>query len=604
MDCDVAVIGAGPSGCTLGTLLRRYNPDLKVVIVEREVFPRDHVGESQLPLLMPVLAEMGVWDKVESADFPVKIGGVYRWGSTDDLWSLDFIPQAKFDDELRPAQYRGQRLLTAFQVDRAKYDKILLDHARENGCTVLEGVKVQAIRKDGDRVAGLDLVAGCDAGRAALGNETQIQARYYVDASGDSGIMRRALAVEVESPTSLRNIAVWDYWQNAEWSERIGVGGTRILVLSLGWGWIWFIPLGPTRTSVGLVTPAEYLKQSGKKPEELYLEALNAEPTLSKLLSSAHRENILQATRDWSFVATKLYGENWFLAGDAGGFADPILSAGLTLAQTGARKIAYSILELERGEHDPEWIKQEFDRAQRAQIRNHINFADYWYSANGHFTELKEYCAEIARGAGLTLEPEQAFRWMGSGGFTNDKLGEALAGTFKIGAVKLNIQQMSGRNPTWEVENFNTFTLDTAGAALSKVAMYEEGRIHAVQCFTRDSHVLPNFRSFGAMVTALQHESELYPLMERYIYEVKKWGLAGDYSAQFFAGLETLEAMAGEGWVKGSVEPDARSLKIILRDDNFHYGWYAEGVGLISVNPFDRGRTVVPWEELQPAEHL
>ena len=223
---------------------------------------------------------------------------------TDELWSLDFIPGEHFKEQVRPAPFAGQRTLTAFQVDRSKYDKILLDHARELGCTVHEGVKVQTIRKEGDRISGLDLVAATEAGIAALGGETDVTARYYVDASGNTGMMhRRAMGVEVDSPTSLRNVAIWDYWQNTEWADRIGIGGTRILVLSIGWGWIWFIPLGPTRTSLGLVTSAEYLKQSGKRPEELYMEAVNSEPTIARLTTAGTRENILQATRDWSFVA-------------------------------------------------------------------------------------------------------------------------------------------------------------------------------------------------------------------------------------------------------------------------------------------------------------
>ena len=159
--------------------------------------------------------------------------------------------------------------------------------------------------------------------------------------------------------------------------------------------------------------------------------------------------------------------------------------------------MAYSILELDRGELDPTWIKDEFDRSQRSHIRNHINFADYWYSANGHFTDLKEYCAKIASDVGLDLEPEEAFRWMGSGGFTSDKLGEPLAGSYTIGTVKFSINQMSGRMPKWELDGCNAFKLNVEGANLAKLACYEGGRIRSVQCYVRGSHVLPNYVGFG-----------------------------------------------------------------------------------------------------------
>src|SRR5471032_1879179 len=131
LEFDVAIIGGGPAGSTAGTLLKKYAPELKVGIFERETFPRDHVGESLLPVISLVLYEMGVWDKVEAAGFPIKIGATYRWGKTPELWDFEFIPGGVFHPVSRPTQFVGQRTQTAFQVDRAIYDKILLDHAAE-----------------------------------------------------------------------------------------------------------------------------------------------------------------------------------------------------------------------------------------------------------------------------------------------------------------------------------------------------------------------------------------------------------------------------------------------------------------------------------------
>src|SRR5207245_11557770 len=104
-----------------------------------------------------------------------------------------------------------------------------------------------------------------------------------------------------ECPNGIQNIAVWDYWQNAEWAINIGVGGTRIQIMSVGYGWIWFIPLGPTRTSIGLVMPVDYYKNSKKRPEELYLEAVTNEPRIAALCKKATRKNNLATTNDWSF---------------------------------------------------------------------------------------------------------------------------------------------------------------------------------------------------------------------------------------------------------------------------------------------------------------
>src|SRR5476651_1150049 len=152
---DVAIIGGGPAGSTVGSFLKKYNPNLKVVILEREKFPRDHVGESQLPVISAVLDEIGVWDRVEAADFPIKVGATYRWGRTDDLWDFEFLPDGKLKTEARPAKYEGQRRKTAFQVDRAIYDQILLDRAAELGCEVRQETMVRSVRRDGDRVESL-----------------------------------------------------------------------------------------------------------------------------------------------------------------------------------------------------------------------------------------------------------------------------------------------------------------------------------------------------------------------------------------------------------------------------------------------------------------
>lgn len=389
---DVAIVGGGPAGSTAGSILKKYDPNLKVVILEREKFPRDHVGESQLPPISKILDEMGCWDKVEAADFPIKIGATYRWGKSPELWDFEFIRSDVFVNEPRPAKFEGQRKWTAFQVDRAIYDDILLRHAESLGCEVREETKVAKVLTGKGRVDGLQLEDG-----------SEITARYYMDGSGHAGVIRRALGVRADSPTTLQNIAIWDYWQNAEWAVEIGVGGTRVQVMSLGYGWIWFIPLGPTRTSIGLIVPAEYYKSCGLKVKELYEKAIREEPHIAALIANAQAENNVQTTKDWSFMADRHCGENWFLIGESAGFADPILAAGLTLAQMGAREAAYTILELDRGGYSPEWLREEYQMRQIRRISNHIRFADYWYTANAQFADLKEFTKQLAADNHLDL---------------------------------------------------------------------------------------------------------------------------------------------------------------------------------------------------------
>ncbi len=391
---DVAIIGGGPAGATTGALLKKYNPSLDVVILEREIFPRDHIGESLLPPTSAILFEMGCWDKIDGAGFPIKIGATYRWGKSPELWDFEFFPAGEYRDEPRPAPFQGQRRLTALQVDRSIYDKILLDRAAELGCEVQQDTKVARVLTSGDRVEGLELAS-----------KENIEANYYVDASGNSGILRRALDIPCEYPTTLQNIAFYDYWQNAEWAVHIGIGATRIHVYSLGYGWIWFIPLSPPRTSIGLVVPSEFYKQCGLSPADLYRRAVADEPRIAELTKNATCEEALQTTRDWSFLAERHAGENWFLVGEAAGFADPILSAGVTMSHLGAKQLAYTILDLAKGQHDAGWLKEQFSLRQAQRIRTHIRFADYWYTANAQFTDLKGFTAKLAQDVGLDLSP-------------------------------------------------------------------------------------------------------------------------------------------------------------------------------------------------------
>jgi flavin-dependent dehydrogenase len=534
---------------------------LEVSIIERERFPRDHVGESHLPAISQILDEMGVWDKIEAAGFPIKIGATFKWGVKQDLWFTDFLEGHKFVDEPRPAKFVGQRAKTAFQVDRSIYDKILLDHARELGCRVYEETRVSGIDRNGDRILSLELSS--DRGEFPRGSdgEARLVGKYYVDCSGDVGILRRAMGIETESPTALRNIAIWRYWRDAEWAVSLGNGGTRIQIMSLGWGWIWFIPITPTRTSVGLVVPATYYKQSGKSTEELYADALSSEPLISKLVANATPEPEIAATKDWNFISDRLAGENWFLAGDSCGFADPILSAGMTLAHTSARKVAYTILEIERGELDSARIKQEYNDGHRAQIRHHMMFADYWYTSNSGFTELKEYCAEIAETAGLNLRPEKAFQWLATGGFAIEEPGVASALTYRFGGLKALAENLADAQSPWEISKLNFLALDDEGLEWSTFPRYAGGRITMIPCLKRGSKVLPILDVYKHVLSALSRNMDSILVLEDSVNAMIREDSIPVSRAPLLA-VEALETMILEGWIKGRAIPTRPFIKV------------------------------------------
>ncbi|MCW5947283.1 MAG: tryptophan 7-halogenase [Fimbriimonadales bacterium] len=542
MNFDVAIIGGGPAGSTVGTILKKYDPNLSVAIFEREAFPREHVGESQLPPISKVLNEMGCWEKVESAGFPIKIGATYRWGRSPKLWDFEFMPVAEYKDEPRPGKYEGQRRRLAFQVDRAIYDKILLDHAREMNCAVYEETKVSSIKCNEDRVEGL-----------ILENGKEVTARQYVDCSGGVGLLRRTIGVEIDAPTKLKNVAFWDYWENTEWAVRIGTGATRVLVLSIGSGWIWFIPLGPTRTSIGFICPAEFYKQSNKSPDEIYSWALEQEPLIRELTANATRENSVRATKDWSFIAKRMVGENWFLAGESAGFADPILAAGLTLSHTGARECAYTILELDRGEHDPCWLKLQYEAVQKRRIGQHIRFADFWYSANGIFTDLQEYTTQIARDAGLELSPQKAFQWLGTGGFTDDNLGQVGVGGLDLAGARQVSQIFMDSDYEWELSKYNEFRLNVEGAELIDIPTYENGTISRIPCYLRGNKHLPVYGFFKTLIAVISEHKDITRIVENVKRELMKSSNPAELQLWVNQAMQAMEVMIGEGWLRGKL---------------------------------------------------
>lgn len=550
---DVVIIGGGPAGSTVSSLLKKYNPELNVLVLEREKFPREHVGESQLPPIGAVLDEMGCWDKVEAANFPIKIGATYRWGNTTDLWNFELYPSKDFKDEPRPAQYVGQRQRTAFQVERSVYDKILLDHSASLGTEVREETKVAEILRDGDRITGLKLEDG-----------SIVEGRYYVDGSGSSGLLRRAMGVDIVEPSSLRNIAFWDYWDNTEWAYSIGTGGTRVLVMSLGYGWIWFIPVGPTRTSIGLVCPAEYYKSTGLKKEEVYLNAINDEPLISGLIKNATRENEVRSTKDWSYYAERMYGENWFLVGEAAGFADPILAAGLTMAHLGAKELAYTILALDEGKFDSEWLKKSLQENQTQRVQQHIKFADFWYTANGCFTDVKEHTRTIAAEVGLDLDANAAFQWLGTGGFMDEHFSTGFSG-FDFGGVKDTIDLMTQGKVILTCQQNNVFKLNMEGAIEEEFATYDgNGGIVAVPRWRKGTSTLPRSGMYYVMVQLLKQNWDQERLFGAMIHAIMDKKLRPNPTEALMYGLGFLESMIHAGWVEASINPKKKLLQFDL----------------------------------------
>jgi flavin-dependent dehydrogenase len=536
---DVVIVGGGPAGSTVGSMLMTYRPELKVAIFEREKFPREHVGESLLPTVGRILDEIGAWELIEAAGYPIKIGATYKWGVTDDLWDFNLLDTREVvPDAPRPGKYEGWRMRSAFQVERSSFDEILLDHAAGLGCEVFEEVSVKSVESEGDSITSIQLSTG-----------DRVTAKHFVDASGNSAVLRKAMNVEVEEPPSLRNIAIWDYWEDAQWAVSIGIGATRVQVTSLGYGWIWVIPISATRTSIGLVCPAEYYKSTGKRPEPLYEEAVRTDPRISALIADAKPDGQVKATKDWSFLAKRMVGENWYLVGEAAGFADPILAAGITMTMMGAKECAHTILEAERGKGDLAWMKAAFQERQEKRVRQHVQFANFWYSSNAHFSDLMEYTSEIAKEAGLKLDANAAWQWLGTGGFVSlDTAGAGLAG-HSLEHIK-NLQRMMFQEESaWQITRFNVFELNLDGITVDRLPIYLNGEIKVGKVFRRDGKELPVSGGIRLALEALQTQTTLRGVIHHLQAVSQKLG-----PMIALTGIEALETMLSDGWIIGSYD--------------------------------------------------
>lgn len=331
---QVLVVGGGPGGSTAATLLARQG--FNVTLVERESFPRYHIGESLLPTVLDFLDLMGAREKVEAHGFQQKPGGHIEWGSQQ--WDLFF-------NELTGSHTHS------FQVIRSEFDKLLLDHAQEQGVNVLQCVEVNKIHfdeadKDRPRAATVSRVG-------AQGERWDIHFDYLVDASGRMGIMANRYLRNRKYHEVFKNVAVWGYWRGANRLPSPKEGA--IATVSIPNGWIWAIPLHDDTLSVGVVMHQSSFKEkrSHQSLETIYQEALAESPTVYDLVTAGECVSDLQVETDYSYASTEFAGPGYFLVGDAACFLDPLLSTGVHLAMLSGMLTAVTITAIAQGDVSP-----------------------------------------------------------------------------------------------------------------------------------------------------------------------------------------------------------------------------------------------------------
>lgn len=364
---DVVVIGGGPAGATASTLVALQGH--RVLLLEKERFPRYQIGESLLPLTVhAICAMLGVLDEIKQADFVPKFGGVFRWGAREEPWHFTF-------GTVRDLEKAGAGY--AYQVERSRFDQILLDNARRRGVEVRERHAVRHPIVEDARVTGVRFVD-------EQGREGVARARFVVDASGNGSPLHRFAGERVYSEF-FRNVALFCYFEHA--GRLPGDQAGSVLSAAFDEGWFWFIPLSDTLTSVGAVIARERADRLQQDPEVAMRGFIDACPLIKRLLSSATRVTqgpygSFRVRKDYSYTNTHFWRPGLILAGDAACFIDPIFSSGVHLATYSALLAARSINTVLRGGVDETRAFTEFERRYRAEFENVYGFLVSFYDVH------------------------------------------------------------------------------------------------------------------------------------------------------------------------------------------------------------------------------
>lgn len=315
---ELVVVGGGPGGSTAAALVAKRGHS--VLVLERAQFPRYQVGESLLPATVHGICPLlGVSSELERAGFVKKRGGTFRWGISPEPWTFSFAgPKARAGDE-PPWQL-------AYQVERAKFDEILLRNVIKCGGDVQESAVAEDLLFAGDRVSGVRW-------RDASGRTHETSARYVIDASGHRGMFHHHVGERVYSDL-FKNIALFGYYANGKRLPPPNDG--NILCCAFEDGWFWYIPLSPTLTSVGVVTGREHAERM-RDPEEAMGMFIAKCPLIKEHLAGATRitdgmYGEFRIRKDYSYCNTRLWRPGLALVGDSGAFIDPVFSSGVHLA--------------------------------------------------------------------------------------------------------------------------------------------------------------------------------------------------------------------------------------------------------------------------------
>jgi flavin-dependent dehydrogenase len=387
---DVIVIGGGPAGSTAARTLAQKG--FRVVVLEREAHPKFHIGESFLPRNYKLLCDLGLRERLEQIPQTLKLGAEFSMGHDRD-------PSSRF----RFSQMLGNEEHRAFNIERAPFDRMLFDAARDAGAEMREDTPVKRIVRLNDFDVAVETPS-----------ET-LRARFLIDGSGQGTVVARHLKIR-RVLEHHQKIAYFGHFKNVDWPEGEEAGSPSFAVCREGW--IWLIPLDETRTSIGLVMDAKAAKSVDHPADRMLFWAIERCPFIRKRLSRSEYPEKNHVCADFSYRCEPYAGPGYFLVGDAAAFIDPIFSTGVCLSMMSAIQAAESINAMLRDGTSPARERRRYIKYINGSSSHFFRLIDWYYrqpfrelflSGSG---PLQVHSATIALLAGNVFpKPSFAVRW-------------------------------------------------------------------------------------------------------------------------------------------------------------------------------------------------
>ncbi|MEW6306276.1 MAG: NAD(P)/FAD-dependent oxidoreductase [Verrucomicrobiota bacterium] len=308
---DALIIGAGPAGCAAATILAEYGH--RVLVIEREKFPRYHIGESLIPFTYQPLERLGLIPKMKRSAFVKK-------------YSVQFIsPSGKASQPFYFFnRYDRETVAQTWQVLRSEFDVMLLKHAKSRGAKVVEETTVKELLKENGRVTGVRV-------QTKDGEVKEVRAPITLDCTGKESFAAVRQLWRVKDP-GLNKVAVWTYYKGARRDKGIDAGATTVALVPEK-GWFWYIPQHNDMVSVGVVAEGRYLTRGGvKNHEKIFQREIEQNLWIKEYLSHGKQVGPYFIASEYSFHSRYCGMEGLLLVGDAYCFLDPVFSSGLMLA--------------------------------------------------------------------------------------------------------------------------------------------------------------------------------------------------------------------------------------------------------------------------------